>query len=745
MSTSTHRWKFFRVGGVEQVVIKSGADIVNLDQLDQRLWVALACPVKGIELDAKTLAMIDTDNDGRVRVPEVLAAVRWVREVFKNPDDLFKGGDSVPLASINEQSEAGAALLQGARRIQQNLGKGGAAAISLADVADTARIFAETRFNGDGIVPADAAEDADTRQAIEDIIATHGSVIDRSGKPGVNQALCDAFFTEATALSEFHGKAEADPGILPLGPATAAAADAVRAVRVKVDDYFTRCRLAAFDGRAGALLSGAEGDLVALATRDLAPDSAEVARLPLSRIEAGRPLQLTDGVNPAWAAALQALGSAAVAPILGGPRTSLNERDWALIKDRLAAYFAWADSKPATKVEGLGLPRLRALLAGGAKERVSALIAQDAALAAENDRIAEVEKLIRFQRDLVKLLANFVNFSEFYSGKGGVFQAGTLYMDARSCDLCVPVEDAGKHAALAGLAKAHLLYCDCARASGEKMSIAAAVTEGDVDNLIVGRNGVFYDRSGRDWDATVTKIIENPISVRQAFWSPYKRFVRLVEEQVAKRAAEKEAKSTDQVSLAAKATAHADETKAGAPADGKKIDVGTVAAIGVAVAGFATFLSSVLATFLGLGMWMPLGIAALLLAISGPSMLIAWLKLRQRNLGPILDANGWAVNTRAKINVPFGAAMTRLAMLPPGSERSVRDPYADKQRPWALYVFLGAVFLVALLWYVGKLDGYLPPPARSTEVLGKMAPAYLHQQESAPPAAAPAPAPAPAK
>lgn len=420
-------------------------------------------------------------------------------------------------------------------------------------------------------------------------------------------------------------------------------------------------------------------------------------------------------------------------PILGGPRTSLNEKDWGLIKDRLAAYFAWADSKPATKVEGLGLPRLRALLAG-AKEQVSALIAQDAALAAENDRIAEVEKLIRFQRDLVKLLSNFVNFSEFYSGKGGVFQAGTLYIDARSCDLCVPVEDAGKHASLAGLAKAHLIYCDCVRASGEKMSIAAAITEGDVDNVIVGRNGVFYDRAGRDWDATVTRIIENPISVRQAFWSPYKRFIRMVEEQVAKRAAEKESKSGEMVTSAALATASADQTKAAAPAPGepKKIDVGAVAAIGVAVAGFATFLSSVLATFLGLGMWMPVGILALLLAISGPSMLIAWLKLRQRNLGPILDANGWAVNTRAKINVPFGAAMTRLAELPPGAERSVRDPYAEKQRPWGVYVFLLVLLTIGVLWFVGQLDRYLPARARSTTVLGTMAPAHQPPAPAAP-------------
>ena len=113
----------------------------------------------------------------------------------------------------------------------------------------------------------------------------------------------------------------------------------------------------------------------------------------------------------------------------------------------------------------------------------------------------------------------------------------------------------------------------------------------------------------------------------------------------------------------------------------------------MAVGGIATFFSSILATFFGLGMWMPFGLLAALLAISGPSMLIAWLKLRQRNIGPMLDANGWAVNALARINVPFGGALTGVAALPAGASRSLRDPFAEKKTPWGFYVFV-AVLLV---------------------------------------------------
>ena len=114
----------------------------------------------------------------------------------------------------------------------------------------------------------------------------------------------------------------------------------------------------------------------------------------------------------------------------------------------------------------------------------------------------------------------------------------------------------------------------------------------------------------------------------------------------------------------------------------KKIDLGTIAAIGVAIGGIGTLVGALLAVLFGLGVWLPFGVLALLMMISGPSMLLAWLKLRRRNLGPILDANGWAINGRARINVACGAAMTELPVLPAGAKRTLDDPFADKKTPW---------------------------------------------------------------
>jgi hypothetical protein len=704
-----HIWRFFRAGGSNQVRLDTGADLVALDQLDQKLWVALSCPTRGLEFDPRTLDLIDTDHDGRIRAPEIIAAARWAGSLLRNPDDLLKASPELPLAAISDATPEGAQLLASARQILSDLGKKNAAAIGLDDTTDTAKIFAETCFNGDGIIPADAAEDPDVRAVLTDILACLGSEVDRSGKPGVSQVRVDQFFAEARAYSDWWAEAEGMAGVLPLGEATAAAELALAAIRAKADDYFARGRLAAFDPRALAALNRQESEYLAIAAKDLTITAAEVAGFPLALVGASRPLPLTVGVNPAWAAAVAKLRDDVVRPLLGA-RDKLTEAEWDDLKANFAAFEAWSAGKKGAAVESLGLARVRAILAGPAREAIAALVARDKALEGEASAIASVDRLVRYHRDLYKLLVNFVSFRDFYGRKDkAVFQAGTLYLDQRSCDLCVRVDDMAKHGTMAHLSQTYLAYCDLVRKStGEKMTIAAAFTRGHSDNLMVGRNGVFYDRQGRDWDATIVKIVENPVSIMQAFWSPYKRALRWFEDQVAKRAAAQDAAAGDRLtSIAATVDKNAGTGKP--PEPKPKIDVGTVAALGVAFAGLTTALGLILQYFFGLGRWIPVGVVGLILVISLPSMIIAALKLRHRNLGPILDANGWAVNARARINIPFGKALTAVAALPPGSHRAIADPYAPSKAGW--YILAVAAIVVAAvagLWYCGVIDQIFP-------------------------------------
>ncbi len=718
-----HPWQFFRAGGVDQVIIRTGADIAHLPELDQKLWVALACPTRGIEFDERTLDLIDTDHDGRIRPPELLAACAWACAQLHNPDELAQPGDTLDIAAINDTTEQGAALAGAARRILTLAGHEEAPRIALADVLARSEHLSSQRFNGDGIITTETAQD-DTlaRDAIEKILQTQGGTPPAGEKslPGIDRARAQTFFSDVAKWGDWAARAHDASAGRALGEHTLQATQAMNAVAQKVEDFFARCRLAAYDLRAATALNPSLEEYTAMAGHFLDLSSADIIALPLAPITPQPVLPLKDGVNPAWSTALRTFHDHAVAPLLGSEIEALTQDGWQTIRKALAPCQQWLSDRPTTSLNALDDDALHPLHTSDAQQRVMALIAEDEAEQAHNEHTQQLEKLLRFKRDLLPLLNNFVSFSAFYQRQGAIFQAGTLYLDARSCDLTVQVTDATRHAKLAGLAKTYLAYCDCTR-KGQKRGIVAAFTAGDVDFLFVGRNGVFYDRDGMDWDATITRIIENPTSIGQAFFSPYKKLVRLIEEQVAKRAAAGEARAQKSLGTTAGTLANTQRetasTTAGAltPGTVRRTDVGTVAAIGVALGSISAVMVGIFAKFVDLGVWIPLGLMGIVLAISGPSMLIAWLKLRQRSLGPILDASGWAINGRMRINTRLGGSLSQTAKVPANARRSLQDPFAESRAPiwWSLGTIVVLVILALTAWRLQWLDRWVAPAAPS--------------------------------
>jgi hypothetical protein len=751
----THHWRFFRAGGFDQVKLEKGADLVAIGELDQKLWVALACPVKGLEFDQRTLELVDTDKDGRVRASELIAAARWAGSLLHDVEVLADGSSCLPLSAIRSTHPEGKLLLDTARALLRSLKKPQAEAIDVEDTVLALEAFAREPFNGDGIVPADGAPDELTQRLIADVLAcTPAPPVDRAGRPGIDAPSVEAFWKAIDAHTAWLQAGEG-PRVCPLGAQTGPAHDALLAVRHKVEDYFTRCKLASFDPQSIEVLHREQHSSLATASRDLVLTAEELRSMPLARVgvhslEQGLPL--VEGLNPAWAQAIATFRARVVSPLLG-ELSHLSVAQWEELCRTFAPFAAWLQDRQGSAVENLGPERVRELHAGDGRQRLAELVARDEGEAPLARSLEGVERLVRYNRDLLKLANNFVSFRDFYARSWATFQAGTLYLDQRACDLCIQVDDAAKHANMAPLAKAYLVYCDLRNAQGQTRSIVAAMTNGDVDNLMVGRNGVFYDRQGRDWDATVTKIIDNPISVRQAFWSPYKKLLQMLEEQIAKRvalaSAAADAKLLGATGMAPAPAAPVPPAGAPPPPPGaappapsapKPFDVGTVAALGVAVGGVTAALGAILQAFFGLGIWMPLGVVGVILLVSGPSMAVAWLKLRQRNLGPLLDANGWAVNAQAKLNVPLGASLTQVAALPRDSTRDLSDPFAERPKPWGFYAAVGLLLLTLGGWWIGKLDPYLPGPIKSTSVLGEYAPTLpaFHI-----PSLTPAPAPAP--
>lgn len=709
--TNGHTWRFFRAGGFDQVRLDSVQDLIELKNLDQKLWVALACPIDNVHFDRRTLGLIDSDADGRIRPGELLAAINWTIPLLKNPEDIIKGLSDFSLESINDATTEGKQLIDAMKHTLTALGKSEQDHLSIADLESLEKTLSEKPFNGDGIITEDNASDDPSRKVISEILASQGPLTDRSGKPGINKEKIDTFFNLAEAFLDWHEALQKDPSLCPSGDKTQDAAQAISAVEAKINDYFARCAIASFDQKATSFLNGCEKQYEQIGTMNLSLENSEIADLPLSTIIPKEPLRFGDNINPAWSEKISQFRKLVVNPVLGTDKESITEAQWRQLCATFAPWNAWQQKKPTTIFDSTGFGHVKELLASPIRKQLMDLIGKDTLETSTFASLINLEKLARFRRDLHSLCVNFVNFKDFYStGDSAVFQAGTLYLDQRSCKLCIKVDDPNKHAGMAAMAGTFLVYCECKRPGGAKMTIVAAFSNGDSENLLVGRNGIFYDRSGLDWDATIIKIIENPISLRQAFWLPYKNLVRMIETQVAKRATAASEQSTAKMEKVAVATANVDTTKPPAsPPPPKKLDIGIVAALGVAAGALGTFIATGLGFLSGiikLGPFAILGaLAGILLIISGPSLILAYIKLRKRNLGPILDASGWAINAKAKINVPFGVMLTNIALLPPGSQRDLKDPYAEKKSPWPK-VIIFAILLYLAYFALDKI-GYI--------------------------------------
>lgn len=692
-----YKWHFVNIGGSARVRINSGEDIAHLAELDPKMWTVLSCPTTGLEIDDKSLKYMDCDGDGKLRVNDVIAVSQWITSVLKDNDLILKGADSIDINFINTEDANGKKLYSSAKQILENLGKEGAV-ISLADTADITAIFAKTRFNGDGIITEASTDDAELKAVIAAVIATIGSVTDRSGAQGINADLIESFYKNLNDyVSWTDAKVEA-----PYGDKTDAIIAAYNALDSKVKDFFMRSKLAAFSPSSTASLDIQTSRIDAISAENLSTKNDEIAAYPLTHITGKSEIELNAAINPAWDKNFNVIKS-----VLDPSVTVITEDIWASIGEKFSAYNAWKNGKTGASVESLGMDAIKNFIAQDKKSVLLELVAQDAALKEESDNIEMVDKFLHIYRDFYKLLKNFVTFNDFYNKDKNIkaiFQCGTLIIDQRECKFCMRVNDTGKHSASAAPSGMYLVYCDCTtKTKPAKLQIVAAVTVGDIGALAVGKNGVFYDNSGLEWDAVITKIVDNPINISQSFWSPYRRMATAIENLINKSAADKDAKmmANATANINAAPTKTADQAKAAAatpPFDIAKF-AGIFAAIGMAVGMIGTALASIFKGLFALNWWQLIILfVGIILVISGPAMVMAWMKLRRRNIAPLLNANGWAINATSKISIPFGETLTEIAKYP---KMKLDDPFAKKGlktwQKWCLTLLM-LIVVIAGLW-----------------------------------------------
>ena len=503
----SYNWKWFRAGRMSQVSLKCGADVAALAELDRKQWIAISMPTTGVRFDARMLELMDTDHDGRIRTPEVLAAIDFLKAKKVDFDSLFTSGEA-------------------------------------------------------------------EEKALADITAKQSDLAKLAPSAADKQALADW---------EAKGK---DPEVAVAGDATADANAALAAVEPVVDAFF------------------------------LPPED-----MPLVTEEADKVLPLRDHLNPKHLEAILAFAEKCVKPVLG-EKDSLTRMEWKKVKGAFAAYRAWAGAKPVMN-------------------------------AGKKGELDDEERVLRYKLHLVEFLENYVNMRRLYDLKElAIFQTGTLRIDAKEMNLCFHVESEAAHSALVEKSNCCVIYLKLSRPSeGATRQICAVVTAGAVAQLYVGRNGVFYDRDGKDWDAVVTKVVEAQVSLAEAFWAPWRKLGEGIASSVKKFLGDQQTAAQKNVE------AGTQNAQAGGAAMAS-----SVAAIGIGVGMVGAAAASLMAAISKMtALQIAISVVALILVVSLPSVILTWFKLRKRDLGAILNACGWAVNRPMRFSMKRARAFTICA------------------------------------------------------------------------------------
>lgn len=697
------RLTFRRIGRAHHLEIRTAEDLRGVLELDEALWVATSAPVDSFHCDPVLLGYLDADADGRIRTFEVRLALSWLLAQLRDTDEIAPANVSLPLAAIDPETADGRRMRRAFAKMLRHLGAPETARLHLDQVREFRRIEEKKSVSEAGVVLPEAGGSEEVHAFLREILDKAGGEPHPSGRPGVTRAELKQFMDEARAYVDWWAEAhpaaaDAATEALPLGEATFEAWRLYRDIRDKIDHFFALDRASRFDPRLEKRGRPLDRDLDAADVSSAAAVDAylDLASLALPRGESE--LAIEGETNPLYRDKLVALRRGVLGPLLGDGADKLTESQWKEVRRVLEPHGAWLARKPAGKVAELGVDRLRQILSSPElAESVDRLVAESEATTLALDNVRLVEKLILYKAHLLSFVNSYVSFPDLYDpARRALFEVGSLVMDGRRFNLAVRVPDRKKHAEVSVKGNMFVLYVELSSKSELPVpfEIALPVTAGGRGNLYVGKRGIFDHVDGRQLDAVVVDIVENPISLAEAVRAPFKRLGRILTGKIEKLTA----KAEDQLDASTAETLEHVQTairKDAATAAANRPVGNVLAGGGIAVAALGSSAAFVTKTLAGLDWKTIVGsLAVAVLGLMIPITLVAYLKLRKRDLSTLLEGSGWGINGRMLLSRAQIRYFTERPSFPPGA-RGVR------RRSWLWWLaVLAAAALVA--WWLQK-------------------------------------------
>ncbi|MBX3728672.1 MAG: hypothetical protein KF858_05770 [Candidatus Sumerlaeia bacterium] len=704
---------FQKLGGTYHMVLMDDRDLGRLHELDPARWVATSVPVRDFRCDDAFLKFLDVRQNGRILVSHVLEARDWMLGLLDGRSHLGRKGEILHLEDLGSGADA-AALKATALRVLRESHAENMGELSLSALRAYRTAFIQSLANGDGVVPPEVIEDADAAAFARDIVAVLGGSDDLSGRKGVSAADVDTFLARAQAydawLAEGKSGDALNPDVFPWGEDTAPCAGLVDGIDAKVEQFFWQCDLVREEPGAAARFRLADDQLRALHVEDPAAIEAHLKEAPLAPPNADGLLHLSEQVNSWYAARMADVTDRVIRRALGRHVNAITREQWRQVKAKFAAWRGYVGRTPAEPFDKVPAERRDAEKTEPLAARLRELIALDAEAAPELAQLSSLERLILYQRWLLEFVNNFASLAAIYDARvRTLFERGSMVIDGRRLEFTVQVFDRAAHKAVASQSKMFIAYAVVSEKDGTPLfEVAAPVTRGERGRLVAGKRGIFETLDGKVYDATIVETLENPISVPESMMAPFRRTAAFIEKKIEEFAAKRAASAES--GLQAKATAPPTAPAAdAAPKKDPMMMVGLMAGGGVAIAAVGSMAAYVVSVLTRISMLdIVLALLGVVLVIALFAGFLGWLTLRKRDLGPFLEASGWAVNPRMRISGPLARVFNRRPALPKGHRvtEPVGTGLADEDpepQTGRLLVLIGILAIVAYIaWNVFK-------------------------------------------
>lgn len=672
---------FRRIGGAGQLALHDIDDLPHVLELDEAHWALTGIDIDFLRTDRQFLDFIDEDHNGIIQADEVKRAVAWFLAHIRPEARPELGSPELRLDSIDVSAPEGAALFAAARVVLRNLGIPDSPVLSLSQIRNDDGILSNACCNGDGVITpgcftGDCREGASAipenphlAEIVSRIMEIIGSCRDLTGAEGINRELLDSFRSGAEQYLSWYEAPENRPELLrPCGERTADFAAAVESLQERIDRYFLHC--AALDFLPGLscrppLVEG-DGDVP-----ESAPMQELLEKLPIATPRPDRVLDFSAPLNPLYEKELHALAAhPAMAEFLTG--SVLSEAMWRRLTSLLTPCLEWKNAEPDKAYEKIEPAILKQWLTDGSLEELRRRIDEDLTIARELTAYHSLIKLTLFQQYLLEFLNNYVSLGALFNPRAAsMLQTGKLVMDGRHYTFATPVKNLAEHKRIATMSDICVLYVEATTGRTEnarRMTLAVAVTSGNIRNLFIGKHGIFYAVDGSVWDARIIDLIQQPVSISEALKMPFFRFgefvARLADRFFSTKSTEVQKTLEKTITTGAVLTppAPAPAAKPQTPAvSGSMMLMGGgigIAAIGSSVAFIIKSLQNisilnVLAVLLGI-----------ILIFGGPMVVISLVKLYRRNISRFLEANSCAVNRPMRLSRKLGLVFTFAPPLP---------------------------------------------------------------------------------